>query len=213
MCPQIVFCASSRYGVRDPTGDKYKQLAQEQPAASVASLQDAVSWGDAVIVAVPSGYDEATLKATAASFGPGIKGKVVLDAYNPLSEYPGLKTRILTDGGISAGEMLAAALPDSHVFKAFNTIGVEHMDAADGHKINGQQLTMLYAGPEEGRATAEEVISGVGFLPEYVGPIRYARNLEAIAELWIHLSFPQAGDNNPVNWGRNFHFQVIKKAD
>ena len=44
----------------------------------------------------------------------------------------------------------------------------------------------------------------------YVGPIRYARNLEAIAELWIHLTVPSFGDT-PVAWGRSFHFQTITK--
>ena len=56
-----------------------------------------------------------------------------------------------------------------------------------GEGITGQQLTMLLAGAPEGRDIAELVVAGVGFKPKYVGPIRYARNLEAIAELWIHL--------------------------
>lgn len=37
---------------------------------------------------------------------------------------------------------------------------------------------------------------------------RYARNLEAIAELWVHLSLGPVGDSS-VDWGRNFHFQVV----
>lgn len=55
----------------------------------------------------------------------------------------------------------------------------------------------------------EKVIAGVGFLPVYVGPIRYARNLEAIAELWIHLG--TAAGFTDVSMGRQFHFQIIKE--
>lgn len=45
---------------------------------------------------------------------------------------------------------------------------------------------------------------------QYVGPIRYARNLDAIAELWIHLSIPGCGEG-AEDWGRDFHFQVVDK--
>ncbi len=74
-----------------------------------------------------------------------------------------------------------------HVFAllaAFNTIGVELLG---NPQINGQKLTMLYAGPDDQQELVGQVVAGVGFIPEYVGPIRYARNLEAIAELWIHI--------------------------
>ena len=54
--------------------------------------------------------------------GPGIKGKIVVDATNPLAGYPALAVR--WGEPLSGGEVLAAALPDSFVFKAFNTIGV-----------------------------------------------------------------------------------------
>lgn len=69
---------------------------------------------------------------------------------------------------------------------------------------------MLVAGPTDDSAV-NEIIKAVGFEPKYVGPIRYARNLEAIAELWIHLSAPPIGFNNGLVWGRDFHFQVVKK--
>ncbi len=46
-------------------------------------------------------------------------------------------------------------------------------------------MDMLYAGASDlaARATMAEVIAAVGFHPVYIGPIRYARNLESIAEL------------------------------
>ena len=48
-----------------------------------------------------------------------------------------------------------------------------------------------------------------GFDPRYVGTIRYARNLEAIAELWIHLGIPAI--TTAERWGRDYHFQVLSK--
>ncbi|KXZ42074.1 hypothetical protein GPECTOR_210g417 [Gonium pectorale] len=105
--------------------------------------------------------------------------------------------------------MLAEALPDSHVFKAFNTVGFYHMAKPDGSAISGEQLTMLFAGGPAGRGAAEEVVAAAGFKPAYVGPIRYARNLEAIAELWIHLAVPGVG--TAEKWGHDFHFQALRK--
>jgi 8-hydroxy-5-deazaflavin:NADPH oxidoreductase len=106
--------------------------------------------------------------------------------------YPDLEIR--WQQGTSAGEVLAAALPHSFVYKAFNTIGAEHMAAADGSRIFADPaasgpLTMLFAGADNAdhRSTVEAIVEGVGFSPRYLGPIRYARNLEAIAELYIHL--------------------------
>ena len=109
--------------------------------------------------------------------------------------------------GTYAGEVIAAALPHTHVYKAFNTVGCKHMRAADGSRLGSPTpaLTMTMIGGAEvsdARAVAEAVVGGVGFSPRYVGPIRYARNLEAMAELWVH--------GGGVG-SRNFHFQVVGK--
>jgi predicted dinucleotide-binding enzyme len=127
-----------------------------------------------------------------------------------------METRVWKHNGISAGEAFAAGLPQStKVYKAFNTIGAEHMERA-AEFLPGQRLTMLFAGGAHGsgdnkvhREVVEDVIAGVGFEPAYVGPIHYARNLEALAELWIHLSMESGAGGE--NWGRNFHFQVVRK--
>lgn len=37
---------------------------------------------------------------------------------------------------------------------------------------------MLYAGGPAGQDVVEAAIADIGFTPEHVGPIRYARNLE-----------------------------------
>ena len=55
------------------------------------------------------------------------------------------------------------------------------MEHGDGSAIACPQLTMLYAGGPEGKDQVEEFIAAVGFVPVFVGPIRYARNLEVRA--------------------------------
>jgi len=77
-----------RYGVREPSPHKYRHLLNQQPAASVGSVHDVVAWGDAIILAVPGAFSEAEIKELADSLGPGVRGKVVIDATNALTDYP-----------------------------------------------------------------------------------------------------------------------------
>lgn len=152
--------------------------------------------------------DAAAVACLAAALGPGVAGKVVVDATNPLTGFPGLE--VLWDGtsGVQAvpdaqtepgwvhgllmgrmpaapvlqhagGELLQAGLPQgTRVFKAFNTLGTSVMAAPDAL---GQRISMLFAGPPDdaaGREAVGALITDAGFAPEFVGPLRYARNLE-----------------------------------
>jgi 8-hydroxy-5-deazaflavin:NADPH oxidoreductase len=102
--------------------------------------------------------------------------------------------------GKSGGEVIAECLPHAHVFKAFNTIGVEHMAKPEG-------IQMMFAGPDnDAKKVAEAIVAAVGFQPLYVGPIRYSRNLEAMAELWIHCSIPPLP---AANWGGNWSWAKV----
>lgn len=195
------------YGSRDPASSKIAKVLELQPSSTADTIDGAVTASDVILLTTPGTIDEAAVSALAKSLGEGVKGKVLIDATNPLTGWPALA---IPWGEKSGGEVLQEALPDTYVFKAFNTLGVDLMDKADGSTLGGTQLTLLFAGAGEKVDTAASIISDVGFKPEYVGPIRYAKNLEAIAELWIHLSAPPIGFT-PVGWGRNFNFQVIKE--
>lgn len=198
-----------KYASRDPTSAKVQKLLQEQPTATADTIPNVLSWSDVVLLATPSFHEDSQIQELAKSLLPGANGKVVIDVTNPCSAWPNLEVRWGKEK--SGGEVLAEALPESFVYKAFNTIGVELMDDPEGTKLTGQRLTMMYAGAAEKRGTVEKVITDVGFIPEYCGPIRYARNLEAIAELWIHMSIPGCNGNDPaITWGRAFNFQILK---
>ena len=196
-----------KYGVRNALSEKYAKLLEEQPEATIDSVHDAIEWADAVILATSTPSSKSAYEEYAKSLGDGVKDKVIIDATNPLTVYPGLE---LWTRNVSGGEILSSLLPQSYVFKAFNTLGYELMAAADGRSMpgfTGHRLTMLIAGPKEKKEVAERVVDLAGFEPCYVGPIRYARNLEAIAELWIHLGLEGVGPD--LSWGRNFHFQAV----
>ena len=196
-------------GARDPAktigkiGDKFTSAGVD---ISVAHVKDAVAAASVVVVATPGSHDDAGIQALAESLGD-CSGKVVIDCTNPLSNFPALSVRW---NGKSGGEVLAESLAGAAVYKSFNTVGVEHMADPSGAVSGGAgQEDMLVAGDErdEFKSVALSIVEAVGFKPRYVGPIRYARNLEAIAELWIHLAVPPAGDTKE-DWGRNFNFAL-----
>ena len=70
----------------------------------------------------------------------------------------------------------------TYVYKAFNTIGVEHMAHPDGELIAGERLRMMFAGEAEYQEKCAEFIDAVGFVPEWVGPTRWVG--KRCAELW-----------------------------
>ncbi|CAI5514295.1 unnamed protein product [Closterium sp. Naga37s-1] len=169
-------------------------------AATAAGVAEAVEGADAVIVATP-GY--ATAEEWSKVVAPFASyGGVVLDASNPLTAWPALE--VDTDHRSTSGaEELKKTLPNAHVFKAFNSVGAELMVAPT---LGGKPIAMLFAGSEDAAAkeTATKIISAVGFRPEYVGQLRYARNLESFAELWVHLALKQG-------WRRDrFAFDIQK---
>lgn len=135
-------------------GWQVKALLATLPGARAASISEAVSVSDVVILATPGMRSTTQAQHTAQLLGPGAAGKVVIDATNPLSPWPALD--VLWDGtsggrhgvlndascwctpthspscpgasstalpACAGGELLQQALPQSHVFKAFNTIG------------------------------------------------------------------------------------------
>jgi len=82
----------------------------------------------------------------------------------------------------------------------------------EGSLVTGQRLTLMYAGAEERAAEAGALIAAVGFDPHWVGHVRYARNLEALAELYIHLGAGMGGTRWADKDGtRSFHFQVLRR--
>ncbi|KAL7559454.1 hypothetical protein ACA910_017470 [Epithemia clementina (nom. ined.)] len=188
---------------RDPTKTQAKLQEAGLGDLTVQESAEALASSQVIILATPGPSDEKGIQELAASLGD-VSNKIVIDATNPLSSFAdGLQVR--WGHALSGGEVLAAALSSSStgakVYKAFNTLGVEHMKESLGKD-------MLIAGdPDEAslQIVQQHVVAGVGFKPIYVGPIRYARNLEAIAELWIHMSVPPLPAKT---YSRNFWFSV-----
>ncbi|MFJ6416061.1 NADPH-dependent F420 reductase [Paeniglutamicibacter sp. NPDC091659] len=147
--------------------------------------------GDLVFLAVP--FEEG--KKAVSAYGDALAGKVVVDISNPvdLASFD----RLLVPEGTSAAESIALlAGPTTSVVKAFNTCLAKPLEAGS---VAGLPLDVFIAGDSENaKAKVSAVVANSGLRPIDVGPLRRARQLEAMMLLVMGLQVNPEHEN--FNW-------------
>ncbi|MDP9792641.1 NADPH-dependent F420 reductase [Catenuloplanes nepalensis] len=148
--------------------------------------------GDIVVLAVPYAAVAGIVEARREQ----LAGKVVVDLTNPINfeTFDGLVTP--ADG--SAAAVIAAALPESRVVKAFNTnFGGTLVSGSVG---GAATTTVLIAGDDaDAKAAVSALAQGAGLKAVDAGSLKRARELEALAFLQITLA---AGEK--ITWSGGF---------
>ncbi|GAA2719123.1 NADPH-dependent F420 reductase [Cellulomonas aerilata] len=136
--------------------------------------------GDVVVLAVP--YP--ALAQVLADHGDGLAGKVVVDITNPL-DFETFDS-LVVPADSSAAAALAAALPQSHVLKAFNTTFAATLA---GRTIGSLPTTVLIAGDDaDAKALLAGVVEAGGLKAVDAGALSRARELEALGFLQLTLA-------------------------
>jgi len=184
---------SVSFGV--PDAGRYREaVAGLGSRASVGASQAVIAAADLIILAVPY---EAT--AGIAASVPDWKGKILVDATNPLA--PGLAG--LTVGTTTSGaEEIAKAARGARVVKAFNTTGAENM--ADSRYPGGQVFMPVCGDDADARARVLALATLIGFDAVDCGELKAARYLEPFAMTWIHMAIK-------LGAGRSFAFARLKR--
>jgi NADPH-dependent F420 reductase len=147
--------------------------------------------GDVVVLAVPYPAVAAVLSQRADQ----LAGKIVVDITNPLNfeTFDGL----VVPADSSAAAVIAAALPQSRVLKAFNTTFAGTLAAGT---VGPLPTTVLIAGDD---ADAKSVLAGIvtsgGLNAVDAGSLNRARELEALGFLQLTLAV-----NEKVSWTGGF---------
>ncbi len=187
------------FGVNKPNDAKVKTvLAAAGPNARAASVREAATASEVVVLAVPwSATQDALQKAGS------LAGKIIVDATNPIElGAEGLSKGLVLGHTTSAGEQVAAWSKGARIVKAFNTTGYLNMADPD---YGGQKATMLLCGDDaEAKKVVLKLGEDLGFETLDAGPLKTARLLESFAMLWIHLAY-MAG------LGPNFAFKLLKR--
>jgi 8-hydroxy-5-deazaflavin:NADPH oxidoreductase len=153
--------------------------------------QDASIEGDIVVLAVP--YP--AVRDIVSEYGKRLAGKIVVDISNPVDQQTYDSLVVAPDS--SAAAEVAAALPSSQVLKAFNTNFAGTLAA----KKNGAQpTTVLIAGDDDAaKQTLADAVTAGGLEAIDAGPLRRARELEAVGFLQIKLAVAEK-----VGWTAGF---------
>lgn len=171
------------YGVRNPEGEAYRELSR---GATVERIAEAVRDADAVVIAIPGAGTQGLLDDE----GEELDGRLVVDAAN-------------TMGGDRFHQipLLEARLPNSHVYRAFNTLGWENFAEP---VIDEERADLFYSGPDgDDRRTVERLIADVGLRPVYVGAGPAAADLlDGMTRLWFTLARQQGH-------GRHLAFRTL----
>ncbi len=155
------------------------RLSHRQPPDSFAA---AVADADIVVVAIPYRACVGALPSLATA----LRGKVVVDATNPLNED---YSPIVIAGGRSASEEIQGLLPESRIVKAFNTVFADNMRADSLHRGDVQAAAFICGDDAAANQGVVELATAAGFDAIDAGPLVHARYLEAMAHLNIALAF------------------------
>lgn len=164
------------FGSRHPEGE-----TAPVPGSSVATVQDALTSSDVIVLALPAG----AVEDLARSYGDQLSGKLVVDATNRM---PGPVA--------NSREFLP---PTVRYARAFNTVGGENM--ADPSFDQGP-ADMFFTSPADDRATVEALVDAIGMRPVFVGEDREDL-LDALFHLWIALAVTEGR-------GRRLAFRLLE---
>jgi predicted dinucleotide-binding enzyme len=183
-------------GSRDLSNEEAQALSASIGAhAKVDSIESTIKNSDVLVLATPWSAVEKIAEANKAA----LKGKILIDCTNPLR--PDLSGLVLS-GDISGGEFLQALLPETHVVKAFNTVGFNIMTDPS---LSGRKSVMYFCGNNEAaRHAVRTLIHETGLEPIDSGDIKASRLLEPFALLWISSAYR-------FGLGREFAFSIIRR--
>lgn len=112
-----------------------------------------------------------------------LAGKIVIDAVNPLDFSNGFPPTLALGHNNSAGEQIQHWLPDAHVFKAFNIVGLDHM--VNPSFENGPPDMFICGNSAAAKEKVTEILTQFGWKTVDSGDITSARYLEPMAMVWI----------------------------
>jgi predicted dinucleotide-binding enzyme len=144
------------------------------PTARAASVEDALTAADAVVLAL--WLDD--MREVIPEQARLLDGKVVVDPSNPIRfDATGQSFRTLPDDQ-SAGSVVASLLPaGAHYVKAFGTLGADALAVSANREP--RRAALLYATDDDSAATTvERLIRAAGFDPLKVGGVAAAGRLE-----------------------------------
>jgi predicted dinucleotide-binding enzyme len=151
-------------------------------SAIVGSMTDAASFGDIIVLAVKGNAAESALNKAGAA---NLKGKIIIDATNPIDESKPPVNGVLayfTEMNFSLMERLQQAFPDAHFVKAFNSVGNAFM--VNPTFKDGMPTMFICGNNDNAKTEVKNILSMFGWETEDMGKVEAARAIESLCILW-----------------------------
>ena len=159
-------------------------LAAAGPHAQAGTFAQTAEFAELAVLATLWSGTEAALSAAGAG---NLRGKIVIDATNPLRVGEDGVPSLALGSSDSGGEQVQRWLPGANVVKAFNIISAYAMVHP---QFPGGPPTMFIAGDDEAaRGAVSKICTTFGWEVIDIGNLRGARLLEPLAMLWITHGF------------------------
>ena len=175
------------YGVRNPEDAKHRPLHEH---AQVLTSEKAANEADLVVLAV----HWAAARPAIDAIKNEMAGKILVDCTNPVGADLGPAT--------SGAELIQTWVPGSTVVKSFNQIGFNIManPVLDGRKT----VLFIASDSADAGATVKGLATQLGFDVVFMQSLANAQHLEALAMIWISMSYK-------FGYGREFAFSMIQR--
>jgi predicted dinucleotide-binding enzyme len=149
--------------------EELKSLVEQSgPNTQAGTVAQAVAFGDVIFIAVP--YE--ALPEIGRDNAAGLKGKIVLNASNPIAGRDGEMAGVARERGVDKADQ--EYLPGVRLVRAFNSTGAGRF-ASEAHK-SGEKLGVPIAGDDtEAMKVAAQLVRDAGYEPV---PVPLARAVE-----------------------------------
>ena len=153
----------------DRDAEQAKRAAESVGArARTGTAEQAVAFGDVVLIAVPYG----ALPAIAQQVGAQLKGKVVIDPNNPVPSRDGELGAQAKEKG--AAVSTAAILPGARLVRAFNSWGYQTM-AREANRPAPRMAIPVAADDPAALKLGMQLVSDAGFEPVPAGSLAQSK--------------------------------------
>jgi len=165
-------------GSGDPR--KLEEIKNSIPVLT-GTFRQAAAFGNILVLAVKG---TAAMKVFSNLENSDVAHKIVIDTTNPISETPP-KNGVLqyfTAQNDSLAAQLQKVQPNTHIVKAFNSVGNSFMYQPD---FNGVKPTMFICGDHiESKKTVTQILDSFGWETADMGTLDAAGSIESLCILW-----------------------------
>lgn len=167
-------------GTREKTKPEVIKFHTQNTDIHIGTFDETAAFGDILVLATAGHITENAIQMAGIE---NFKGKVVIDATNPIAGVPvnGV-LQFFTAMNFSLMEKLQQILPEAKLVKAFNSVGNALMYKP--HFQGGKPSMFICGNDDDAKKTVTDILNSFGWETEDMGKAEAAGAIESLCILW-----------------------------